>query len=51
MEKVILIAINERLFKLGLIKEFVQNDLDKEILVEAPLGLTFPSREIGFVCN
>ena len=24
------------------IKEFVQNDLDKEILVEAPLGLTFP---------
>ena len=33
------------------IKEFVQNDLDKEILVEAPLGLTFPSREIGFVCK
>ena len=27
------------------IKEFVQNDLDKEILVEAPLGLTFPSKE------
>ena len=24
------------------IKEFVQNDLDKEILVEAPLGSDFP---------
>ena len=33
------------------IKEFVQNDLNKEILVEAPLELTFPSREIGFVCK
>ena len=33
------------------IKEFVQKDIDAGTLVEAPLGLDFPSREIGFVCK
>ena len=33
------------------IKEFVQKELDAGLLVEAPLDLTFPSREIGFVCK
>ena len=30
------------------IKEFVQKELDEGALVEVPLGLIFPSREIGF---
>ena len=33
------------------IKEFVQKELDEGALVEVPLGLIFPSREIGFVCR
>ena len=33
------------------IKEFVQKELDEGTLVEVPLGLVFPSREIGFVCR
>ena len=33
------------------IKEFVQKELDTEALIEVPLGFTFPSREIGFVCR
>ena len=33
------------------IKEFVQKELDAGLLVETPLDLTFPSREIGFVCK
>lgn len=33
------------------IKEFVQAELDAGTLVEAPLGLDFPAREIGFVCK
>ena len=31
------------------IKEFVKKELDMGMLVEAPMGLSFPSREIGFV--
>ena len=33
------------------IKEFVQKELDDGTLVEAPLGLSFSPREIGFVCK
>ena len=33
------------------IKEFVQKELEEGILVEAPLGLSFSPREIGFVCK
>lgn len=33
------------------IREFVQKELDKGTLVEVPMGLSFPSREIGFVCR
>lgn len=33
------------------IKEFVQNELDDGSLVEVPLNLDFPLREIGFVCR
>ena len=33
------------------IREFVQKELDEGLLVEAPPGLDFPAREIGFVCR
>lgn len=33
------------------IREFVQKELDEGLLVEAPPGLDFPAREIGFVCK
>ena len=29
----------------------LQKELDEGALVEVPLGLIFPSREIGFVCR
>lgn len=33
------------------IREFVQKELDSQLLVEVPLGVQFPPREIGFVCR
>lgn len=33
------------------IREFVQHQLEHGTLQEIPLGLTFPPREIGFVCR
>lgn len=33
------------------IREFVQKELDEGILVEVPMGVEFPEREIGFVCR
>ncbi|MDO4324369.1 MAG: LysR family transcriptional regulator [Lachnospiraceae bacterium] len=33
------------------IREFVQTELDEGILVEVPVGIPFPKREVGFVCR
>ena len=33
------------------IREFVQTELEQGLLVEVPMGMEFPSREIGFVCR
>lgn len=33
------------------IREFVQEDLDCGHLVEIPLDITFPSRQVGFICK
>ncbi len=33
------------------IREFVQKELDSQILVEVPMGINFSDREIGFVCR
>lgn len=33
------------------IREFVEQELDGRTLVEVPLGLTFPPRQVGFVCR
>ena len=33
------------------IREFVESELNQGILVEVPMGMTFSSREIGFVCR
>ncbi len=32
------------------IREFVQKELDQKELLEVPLGIAFPPREIGFAC-
>lgn len=33
------------------IREFVESELNQGILIEVPMGMTFSSREIGFVCR
>ncbi len=33
------------------IREFVQKELDGQLLVEVPMGIRFSPREIGFVCR
>ena len=33
------------------IREFVKQELDGRTLVEVPLGLSFPPRQVGFVCR
>lgn len=33
------------------IREFVQKELDSQLLVEVPMGIRFSPREIGFVCR
>ena len=33
------------------IREFVEKELKDGLLVEVPMGFSFPGREIGFVCR
>ena len=35
----------------GVVRQFVEKELEKGNLSEVPMGFTFPEREIGFVCR
>lgn len=35
----------------GVVRQFVEKELEKGSLSEVPMGFTFPEREIGFVCR
>lgn len=35
----------------SVIREFVQSELNDKSLIEIPVGVTFPPREVGFVCR